>query len=160
MMGLITSYTHYIGGNMESLLKRITDKAVEKGYGFRLDAYEMWNYGCYDFVSDYHTSYEKLVEDFDGVETETISFGKLDGYIPLKKRLKKHGFDAVKDMSADDSDLAYDLLCGDNYTRWINWGGNIGTDCLNDGDCELWDILEIDKITEEYEKELQTFERF
>jgi len=144
---------------MESLLKRITDKAKEKGYGFRLDAYEMWNYGCNEFITDYHSSYTRLVEDLEAIDCEgTIHFGKLEGCVPLKERLNEYGLETVEQI--EDSDTAFDLLAGDYFIRWINWGGNTGTDCLNDGSSTLWDILEINKIVEEYEKELETFERF
>ena len=143
---------------MKSLLKRITDRAKEKGYGFRIDAYEMWNYGCEDFISDYHTSYDVLVENLKDVECETIHFAKLDEVEPLEKQLKDNGLESVNDI--DYPDLAFDILAGDYAIRWINWGGNTGTDCLNTGSSTLWDIFEIDKIVEEYEKELETFEIF
>ena len=144
---------------MESLLKRITDKAKEKGYGFRIDGYEMWNYECNEFITDYHSSYTRLVEDLEAIDCEgTIHFGKLEGYVPLKERLNEYGLETVEQI--EDSDTAFDLLAGDYFIRWINWGGNTGTDCLNDGSSTLWDILEINKIVEEYEKELETFERF
>ena len=45
---------------MQSLLKRITDKAKAKGYGFRVDAYDMWNYGSNDYITDYHTDFENI----------------------------------------------------------------------------------------------------
>ena len=143
---------------MKSLLKRITDKATEKGYVFRIDAYEMWNYGCQDYISEYHNSYDTLVEDLKGVECETIHFAKLDEVEPLKEQLKEFDLESVEDI--DDSDIAFGILAGDYAIRWINYGGNTGTDCLNDGSSELWDILEINKITEDYEKELEDFERF
>ena len=143
---------------MQSLLKRITDKAKEKGYGFRIDAYEMWNYGCEDYISDYHYSYDRLVEDLKGVECETIHFAKLDEVKTLEEQLKDNDLESVEDI--DCSDLAFDILAGDYAIRWINYGGNTGTECLNDGSSSLWDILEIDQITEEYEEELEDFERF
>ena len=143
---------------MKSLLKRITDKAKEKGYGFRIDAYEMWNYVGEDYISEYHNSYNTLVDDLKGVECETIHFAKLDEVEPLEEQLKEFDLESVEDI--DDSDIAFGILAGDYAIRWINYGGNTGTDCLNDGSSELWDILEINKITEEYEKELEDFERF
>ena len=158
MMGLTVNYIHYIGGNMDSLLKRITDKAKERGYGFRLDAYEMWQYGCEDFISDYHTSYDKLVEDLQAIDCEgTIHLAKLEGYVPLQDRLNEQGLESIDDI---DDDIAFDLLSGDYFIRWINWGGNRGADCLNDGSSTLWDVLGINDMVEEYEKELETFERF
>ena len=144
---------------MKSLLKRITDKAVEKGYGFRLDAYEMWNYGCHDFVSDYHTSYEKLVEDLKGVECENIHFAKLKEAVPLAKQLKNNNLECVEDI--EDDEIAFDILQGDYSIKWINYGGNTGTDCLNDAcSTKFWDELELTKISKEYDNQLLDFERF
>lgn len=76
----------------------------------------------------------------------------------MEEQLKEFDLESVEDI--DDSDIAFGILAGDYAIRWINYGGNTGTDCLNDGSSELWDILEIDKITEEYEEELEDFERF
>ena len=143
---------------MQSLLKRITDQAIKKGYGFRIDAYEMWNYGCHDYISDYHTSYKKLVEDLKGVECETIHFAKLKEAVPLAKQLENNNLKCVEDL--EDSDTAFDILAGDYPIRWIYYGGNTGTDCLNDGSSTLWDDLKISKITDEYEAEISDFERF
>lgn len=144
---------------MQSLLKRITDQAIKKGYGFRINAYDMWNYSCYDYISDYHTSYEKLVEDLKGVECEIIHFAKLKDIVPLAKQLENNNLECVEDI--EDDEIAFDILKGDYAIRWINYGGNTGTDCLNDGcSTEFWDELELTKIEEEYEEELEDFERF
>jgi len=144
---------------MESLLTRITKKAIEKGYGFRVDAYEMWNWGCSEFATEYHTDIDILIDACKSVDgIETLHFAKLDEVEPLEKQLKDNDLESVEDI--DCSDLAFDILAGDYAIRWINYGGNTGTDCLNDGSSSLWDILEISKITEEYEKELEDFERF
>lgn len=144
---------------MESLLTRITKKAIEKGYGFRVDAYEMWNWGCSEFATEYHTDIDILIDACKSVDgIETLHFAKLDEVEPLEEQLKEFDLESVEDI--DDSDIAFGILAGDYAIRWINYGGNTGTDCLNDGSSSLWDILEISKITEEYEKELEDFERF
>ncbi len=144
---------------IESLLTRITNRAIEKGYGFRVDAYEMWNWGCSEYVTEYHTDMEKLIDAFTNVDgVETIHFARLDGIVPLETKLKDNGLGCVEDIEC--SDMAFDILAGDYFIRWINWGGNTGIDCLNDGSSELWDILEIDKITEDYEDQLCNFQIF
>ncbi len=145
---------------MQSLLKRITDKAKAKGYGFRVDAYDMWNYGCNDYITDYHTDFEKLKLTLESFESETIHFTKLKGRAPLEKQLSDKGFSSIEELLPENDKIAYDILSGDYYIRWINYGGNTGIDCLNDGSGELWNDLELDKISEEYEKELSDFERF
>ena len=146
---------------MQSLLKRITDKAKAKGYGFRVDAYDMWNYGCNDYITDYHTDFEKLKLTLESFESETIHFTKLKGREPLEKQLSDKGFSSIDELLPENDEVAYDILCGDYSIRWINWGGNTGTDCLNDAcSTTFWDDLELDKISEEYEKELSDFERF
>ena len=145
---------------MKSLLTRITDKAIEKGYGFRVDAYEMWNYGCTEFVTEYHTDINKLIDACKSVDgLEHIHFAKLDEIIPLAKKLKDNKLESVEDIKCPN--LAFEMLAGEYSLRWINWGGNTGTDCLNDAcSTTFWDDLELDKITDEYEEELSDFERF
>ena len=143
---------------MQSLLKRITDKAIAKGYGFRVDAYDMWNYDYCDYITDYHTDFEKLKKTLQSFESENIHFAKLKDVETLEKQLADKGFKSVEDI--EDDEIAYDILAGDYAIRWINYGGNTGTDCLNDGSSYLWEDLEISKISEEYNKELYEFEAF
>ena len=145
---------------MQSLLKRITDKAKAKGYGFRVDAYDMWNYGCNDYITDYHTDFEKLKLTLQSFESETIHFAKLKDREPLEKQLANKGFESIEELLPEDDEIAYDILSGDYAIRWINYGGNTGTDCLNDGSSYLWEDLGISKIAEDYDNELCEFQRF
>jgi hypothetical protein len=85
---------------MKSLLTRITDKAIEKGYGFRVDAYEMWKWGCTEFVTEYHTDINKLIDACKSVDgLENIHFAKLDEIIPLAKKLKDNKLESVEDIT-------------------------------------------------------------
>jgi len=145
---------------MESLLTRITNKAIEKGYGFRVDAYDMWVSDCYEFITEYHTDINILIDACKSVDgLENIHFAKLDKVVPLAKKLKDNKLKSFEDIKCQN--LAFEILAGEYSLRWINWGGNTGIDCLNDAcSTTFWDDLELDKITNEYEEELSDFERF
>jgi len=145
---------------MESLLTRITNKAIEKGYGFRVDAYDMWVSDCTEFITEYHTDINILIDACKSVDgLENIHFAKLDKVVPLAKKLKDNKLKSFEDIKCQN--LAFEILAGEYSLRWINWGGNTGIDCLNDAcSTTFWDDLELDKITNEYEEELSDFERF
>ncbi len=164
---------------MKNLLRTVLTELENHKLMFRANAYDLWNYGCEDFIVPWGYDQNKLIETLQEVELDVMGGNILiqheDRCVKHKDliaRIKKDfleeaeerfylGIDNPKtwinSLSDDEiiNEFPKEYYCGDHVIMWELW--NEGIECLSDYCTGLDKYFDMSKLYQDWDDEFTKF---
>ena len=164
---------------MKNLLRTVLTELENHKLMFRANAYDLWNYGCEDFIVPWGYDQDKLIQTLQEVELDVLGGNILiqheDRCVKHKDliaRIKKDfleeaeerfylGIDNPKtwinSLSDDEiiNEFPKEYYCGDHVIMWELW--NEGIECLSDYCTGLDKYFDMTKLYQDWDDEFTKF---
>jgi len=155
---------------MLNLLETILFKLENNNLMFRANAYELWNYGCEDYIVPWGYDQEKLIETLQDVELDdragNIQILHEDDVLKhedlikqIKESLHEEFVDEVFIANATDDEIIKQFpqqyYCGNHQIMWCLW--NEGIECLSDYTTGLDEYFDMNKLYTSWDEEFSLF---
>jgi len=150
---------------MLNLLETILFKLENNNLMFRANAYELWNYGCEDYIVPWGYAREKLIETVQDVELDDRA-GNIQilheddvlNHADLIAKIKKDYEDVCLENATDDEiikQFPQQYYCGNHQIMWCLW--NEGIECLSDYTTGLDEYFDMNKLYTSWDEEFSLF---
>jgi len=150
---------------MLNLLETILIELEKNKLMFRANAYELWNYGCEDYIVPWGYDKDKLIETFQDVELDDRA-GNIQilheddvlNHADLIAKIKKDYEDVCLENATDDEiikQFPQQYYCGNHQIMWCLW--NEGIECLSDYTTGLDKYFDMDKLYTSWDEEFSLF---
>ena len=154
---------------MKNLLRTILTELENNHLMFRANAYELWNYGCTDMITDWGYDQDKLIETLQAVDLDPRGGNILIleeknwlNHDDLMAKLKKeastfYSESSLKNISDEEliENFPEKYYFGDHVIMWELW--NEGIECLSDYSTGLDKFFDMTKLSEDWDNEFAKF---